>query len=41
MSRNKSEWNRGVGLLIDEHINDSNFNRLFNLFSSLALNRFK
>ena len=41
MSKTKSEWNRGVGLLIDEHINDSNFNRLFNLFSSLALNRFK
>ena len=41
MSSNKSQWNRGVGLLIDEHINDSNFNRLFNLFSSLALNRFK
>lgn len=41
MSRNKSEWSRGVGLLIDEQVSDSNFNRLFNLFSTLALNRFK
>ena len=40
MSRNKSEWSRGVGLLLDENITDSNFSRLFNLFSSLALNRF-
>ena len=41
MSSQKSNWSRGVGLLIDEQINDSNFNRLFNLFSTLALNRFK
>ena len=40
MSKIKSEWNRGVGLLIDEQVNASNFNRLFNLFTSLALNRF-
>ena len=40
MSKVKSEWNRGVGLLIDQQVNDSNFHRLFNLFSSLALNRF-
>ena len=40
MSKIKSEWNRGVGLLIDNQINDSNFNRLCNLFTSLALNRF-
>lgn len=41
MSSQKSNWSRGVGLLIDEQVNDSNFNRLFNLFSTLALNRFK
>ena len=41
MSSQKSNWSRGVGLLIDEQINDSNFNRLFNLFTTLALNRFK
>ncbi|MGM9834344.1 MAG: hypothetical protein ACI31M_01005 [Bacilli bacterium] len=40
MSSQKSNWSRGVGLLIDEQVNDSNFNRLFNLFSTLALNRF-
>lgn len=41
MSSQKSNWSRGVGLLIDEQVNDTNFNRLFNLFSTLALNRFK
>ena len=41
MSSQKSNWSRGVGLLIDEQVNDSNFNRLFNLFTTLALNRFK
>ena len=41
MSKVKSEWNRGVGLLIDNQVNDTNFNRLFNLFTNLALNRFK
>ena len=41
MSSQKSNWSRCVGLLIDEQVNDSNFNRLFNLFSTLALNRFK
>ena len=37
MSSQKSKWSRGVGLLIDEKENDSNFNRLFNLFSTFII----
>ena len=40
MSKNKSMWNKGVGLLLDTHEN-SNLAILLNEISLLALNRFK
>ena len=41
MSSNKSIWNKGVNLMLDEELNDHNISRLFSLFSCLAMNRFK
>ena len=41
MSSNKSMWNKGVQLMLDEECNDSNFSRYFSLFSCLAMNRFE
>ena len=41
MSRNKSMYNKGDGLLLDENLRNSNFGRLHSLFTNLALNRFK
>ena len=40
MSKSKSMWNKGVGLLLDTHEN-SNLAILLNDISLLALNRFK
>ena len=41
MSNNKSMWNKGVNLMLDENLNDHNISRLFSLFSCLAMNRFE
>lgn len=40
MSNNKSIWNKGVGLLLSDNLQERNFGRLFHLLSNLALNRF-
>ena len=41
MSKSKSIWNRGDGLLLSDTLQERNLGRLFYLFSNLALNRFK
>lgn len=41
MSSKKSMYNKGVELLLQERLTDTNYSRLYHLFSNIALNRFK
>lgn len=41
MSKNKSFYNQGDKILLDSNLRNSNYGRLYTLFTNLALNRFK
>lgn len=40
MSNNKSVFNQGVALLLDNNLNNRNYSRMFHLLTNLSLNRF-